>query len=68
MMDMVQSLAVSVKIPYGEVNMKVSVHEDNSGAFVLAETLTPQFTPPKSIMQPRLFSFGRKFISGVSNF
>ncbi len=25
--------------------MKVSVHEDNSGALVLAETLPPQFTP-----------------------
>ncbi len=44
-MDMVQSLAVAVGIPAGDVNMKVSVHEDNSGASVLAETLPPQFTP-----------------------
>jgi hypothetical protein len=44
-MDMVQSLAVVVRIPAGEVNMRVSVHEDNSGALVLAETLPPQFTP-----------------------
>ena len=44
-MDMVQSLAVAVGIPAGEVNMRVSVHEDNSGALVLAETLPPQFTP-----------------------
>jgi hypothetical protein len=44
-MDMVQSLAVAVGIPAGDVNMKVSVHEDNSGALVLAETLPPQFTP-----------------------
>ncbi len=28
-MDMVQSPAVSVGIPAGEVNMRVSVHEDN---------------------------------------
>jgi hypothetical protein len=44
-MDMVQSLAVAVGIPAGDVNMRVSVHEDNSGALVLAETLPPQFTP-----------------------
>ncbi len=44
-MDMVQSLAVVVGIPAGDVNMRVSVHEDNSGALVLAETLPPQSTP-----------------------
>ena len=40
-MDMVKLLAVSVGIPSGDVNMRVSVHEDNSGALVLAETLPP---------------------------
>jgi hypothetical protein len=44
-MDMVQSLAVAVGIPAGDVKMRVSVHEDNLGALVLAETLPPQFTP-----------------------
>ena len=44
-MDMVQSLAVAIGKPAGDVNMRVSVHEDNSGALVLAETLPPQFTP-----------------------
>ena len=34
--DMVQSLAVAVGISAGYVNMRVSVHEDNSGALVLA--------------------------------
>jgi hypothetical protein len=43
-MDMVQLLAVAVGIPAGDMNMRVSVHEDNSGALVLAETLPPQFT------------------------
>ena len=43
--DIVQSLADAVGIPAGDVNMRVSVHEDNSGALVLAETLPPQFTP-----------------------
>jgi hypothetical protein len=44
-MDMVQLLAVAVGIPAGYVNMRVSVHKDDSGALVLAETLPPQFTP-----------------------
>ena len=44
-MNMVQSLAVAVGIPAGDVNMRVSVHEDNSGALMLAETLPPQFMP-----------------------
>jgi hypothetical protein len=43
-MDMVQSLADAVGIPAGDVNMRVSVHDDNSGALMLAETLPPQFT------------------------
>jgi hypothetical protein len=43
--DIVQSLADAVGRQTGVVNMKVSVHEDNSGALVLAETLPPQFTP-----------------------
>jgi len=43
--DMVKSLAVAVGLPAGDVNMNVSVHEDNSGALVLAEMLPPQFTP-----------------------
>ena len=42
---MVQELAVAVGKSAGDLNMKVSVHEDNSGALVLAETLLPQFTP-----------------------
>ena len=30
-------------IPAGDVNMRISVHEYNSGTLVLAETLSPQF-------------------------
>ncbi len=44
-MDIVQSLADAVGIPAGDVNMRVSAHEDNLGALVLAKTLPPQFTP-----------------------
>jgi hypothetical protein len=41
----VQLLADAVGKPAGDVNMRVSVHEDNSGALVLAEALQKQFTP-----------------------
>jgi len=44
-MDMIQELAVAVGKSAGDVSMKVSVHEDNLGALVLAKTLPPQFTP-----------------------
>ena len=42
--DMVKDLATKVGLQSGDVNMNVSVHEDNSGGLVLAETLPPQFT------------------------
>ncbi len=44
-MDIVQSLADAVGIPAGDVNMRVSVHEDNLGALVLDETLPPEISP-----------------------
>ena len=44
-MDMVKSLGPALGIPAGETTMKVSIHEDNAGALVLAQTLPPQFTP-----------------------
>ena len=43
--DMVEALTTSVHLPIGETTMNLSVHEDNSGALVLAKTLPPQFTP-----------------------
>ena len=43
--DMVDDLARAVGLQSGGVHMNVSIHEDNSGALVLAETLPPQFTP-----------------------
>jgi hypothetical protein len=42
---MVESLTRQVNLPIRETTMKLSVHEDNSGAFVLAKTLPRQFTP-----------------------
>jgi hypothetical protein len=43
--DMVESVTSSMKLPIRETTMKLSVHDDNSGALVLAKTLPPQFTP-----------------------
>jgi hypothetical protein len=43
--DMVKELTQSVGLQAGDINMNVSIHEDNSDALVLAETLPPQFTP-----------------------
>ncbi len=43
--DIVKELTQSVGLKAGNMNMNVSVHEDNLGALVLAETLPPQFTP-----------------------
>ena len=43
--DMVHSMAEATNLPIGKTTMNVSIHEDNSGALVLAQTLPPQFTP-----------------------
>jgi hypothetical protein len=43
--DMVRSLAEATNLIIGNTTMNVSIHEDNSGALVLAKTLPPQFTP-----------------------
>ncbi len=44
-MDMVSSVTKSVQLPIGKTTMNVSIHEDNSGALVLAKTLPSQYTP-----------------------
>ena len=44
-MDMVTFLGTRFGLPLKETTMNVSIHEDNAGALVLAETLPPQFTP-----------------------
>ena len=43
--NMVESVTRQVNLPTEETTMKLSVHEDNSGALVLVKTLPPQFTP-----------------------
>ncbi len=43
--DIVCSLAKSTNLSIGNTTMNVFIHKDNLGAFVLAKTLPPQFTP-----------------------
>ena len=44
-MDTVECLGEAIGLPVGKTKLNVSIHEDNSGALILAETLPPQFTP-----------------------
>jgi len=44
-MPMGFTVTSQVNLLIGETTMKLSVHEDNSGALVLVKTLPPQFTP-----------------------
>ena len=43
--DIVKALGKAVGLSIGVPTMKVSVHEDNAGTLILAQTLPPQFTP-----------------------
>ncbi len=42
---MICLMAEATNLPIGDMTMNVSIHEDNSGALVLAKTLSPQLTP-----------------------
>jgi hypothetical protein len=45
-MDIVKEMGDALNLPTKEMStMYVSIHEDNAGALVLAETVPPQFTP-----------------------
>ena len=45
MMDMVAVLGPAIGIPAGPTTMRVSIHEDNAGALILAQKLPPEYTP-----------------------
>ena len=45
MIDMVGSVGPAFGIPVGDTEMKVSIHEDNAGALILAQKLPPEYTP-----------------------
>ncbi len=44
-MDIVESVSTAVGLPDPTTTMKVTIHEDNAGALILAQMLPPQFTP-----------------------
>jgi hypothetical protein len=45
-MDLVKEMGESLGLETEDMtSMHVSIHEDNAGALVLAETIPPQFTP-----------------------
>ena len=44
LIDITISLGQAVGLPIGDTTIKVSIHEDNAGALILAKTLPPQFT------------------------
>jgi hypothetical protein len=66
--DMLESVTHQVNLPIGETTMKLSVHEENSGALVLAKTLPPQFTHEANTIPSRQLGFMRRFINVVSNY
>ena len=46
MIDIIKEIGQTVGLETKDMTfMHVSVHEDNAGALILAETLPPQFTP-----------------------
>ena len=45
-MDLVVELGKAVGLPTDDLTtLHVSIHEDNAGALILAETIPPEFTP-----------------------
>ena len=44
-MDMVHSLGPAVGLEVEQTSMHVSIHEDNSGALILADMIPPEYTP-----------------------
>ncbi len=42
---LLSALGPAVGMPVRETTMKVSIHKDNAGALILAQTLPPQYTP-----------------------
>ena len=43
--DITISLGQAVGLPIGNTTINVSIHEDNAGALIFAQTLPSQFTP-----------------------
>ena len=62
-MDMLTSLCNVLRLPDPKTSMHVSIHEDNSGALVLVETLPPQFTPRSKHYAIKTISFREQIVN-----
>ena len=67
-MDMVSSVTNSVKLPIGKTTMSVSIHDENSGALVLAKLCLHSPHPEASTTQSRRFGFFKKSSKEVFNY
>ncbi len=62
-------LGTKVGLPVSGTTMNVSIHEDNAGALVLAETLPPQFTPRSKHYAIKTIWFCEKIVlRGIRHF
>jgi len=70
-MDMVSSVTKSVKLPIGRTTMNVSIHEDNSGALVLAvgeNSASTVYTPKQILRNQDNFFFVKKSLREMYNY
>ena len=61
-MDAVDILGHSVGLSIVDATINVSMHEDNPGALVLAETLSPQFIPRSKHYATKTVWFCEEFL------
>ena len=61
-MDAVDLLGHSVGLSIVDATINVSMHEDNPGALVLAETLSPQFIPRSKHYATKTVWFCEEFL------
>jgi hypothetical protein len=64
---MVCLLAKATNLPIGNMTMNVSIHEDNLGELVLAETMPPQFTPQSKYHTIKTIWFREEISREISN-
>ena len=65
-MDMVSLLGTKIGLTVSGATMNVSIHKDNAGALLLAETLPPQFTPRSKHYAIKTIWFHEKIVlSGI---
>ncbi len=61
-MDGFSIMGKAIGLPVGNTTIQVSIHEDNTGALVLAETLPPQFTSRSKHYHTKTFWFQEEIV------